>query len=162
MQHEEIELKGHIIDSMILPRVFDTIMDMGGEFDILEFEIGKKKTEKSYTKISVKAGTRKKLDEILAELQNLGASVSTIKEITLVPAGKDGVAPENFYSTTNHRTFIKHNESWIKVGRQKMDAVIVVNDTEPVCKTLNELKKGDMDVVGHDGIRITPPEWRLL
>ncbi|ODS40222.1 TIGR00300 family protein [Candidatus Altiarchaeales archaeon WOR_SM1_SCG] len=158
MQHEEIELKGHIIDSMILPRVFDTIMDMGGEFDILEFEIGKKKTEKSYAKISVKAGTRKKLGEILAELQNLGASVSTIKEIALIPAGKDGVAPENFYSTTNHRTFIKHNDSWLKVGRQKMDAVIVVNDSEPVCKTLNELKKGDMVVVGHNGIRITPPE----
>ena len=110
MQHEEIELKGHIIDSMILPRVFDTIMDMGGEFDVREFEIGKHKTEKSYTKISVKAETREKLDEILAELQKFGANISTIKEVTLAKVEKDGVAPESFYSTTNHKTFINSSK----------------------------------------------------
>ena len=158
MQQETIELKGHIIDSMILPKVFDVIMDMGGEFDVLEFEIGKHKEEPSHTKISVKAETRKKLDEILAELQKFGANISTIKEVKLVKIKKDGVAPENFYSTTNHKTFIKHKNEWVVVKRQKMDAVIVINDMNPECKTLGELKKGDMAVVGHNGIRIEPPE----
>lgn len=158
MQQEEIELKGHIIDSMILPRVFDTIMDMGGEFDVLEFNIGKHKEETSYAKLSVKAGTRKKLDGILAELQKFGANVSTINEVKLMTVEKDGVAPENFYSTTNHRTFIKHNGEWVEVKRQKMDAMIAVKDAVSECKTLGELKKGDVIVVGHDGIRIEPPE----
>jgi len=158
MQHEEIELKGHIIDSMILPKVFDTVMDMGGEFDVLEFNIGKHKKEPSYAKISVAAETRKKLDEILAELQKFGASISTIKEVKLMPVEKDGVAPENFYSTTNHKTFIKYNEEWTLAGRQKMDAVIAVKDNKPECKTLSELKKGDLVVVGHNGIRVEPPE----
>ena len=60
MQQETIELNGHIIDSMILPKVFDTIMDMGGEFDVIDFEIGKHKEEPSHAKISVKAKTREK------------------------------------------------------------------------------------------------------
>ena len=158
MHQETIELKGHIIDSMILPKVFDVIMDMGGEFDVLEFEIGKHKEEPSHAKIAVKAKTRIKLDEILAELQKFGANVSTIKEVSLMAVEKEGAAPEDFYSTTNHKTFIKYNGEWIFVERQKMDAVIVVENNKPECKTLNELKKGDVIVVGHNGIRIEPPE----
>jgi hypothetical protein len=58
MEVKEIELKGHIIDSFILPKVFDTIMDLGGDFDVTEFRIGKKKTEPSYARILIKTDTR--------------------------------------------------------------------------------------------------------
>ncbi|MBC7089792.1 MAG: TIGR00300 family protein, partial [Methanobacteriaceae archaeon] len=44
MNTREVELSGHIIDSLILPKALDVIMDMGGDFKILEFEIGKRKT----------------------------------------------------------------------------------------------------------------------
>ncbi|MEE2600889.1 MAG: TIGR00300 family protein, partial [Thermoproteota archaeon] len=39
----EIELRGHLIDSLILTRVFDGIMDHGGLFEVLEIRVGKKK-----------------------------------------------------------------------------------------------------------------------
>ena len=40
---QEIEIKGHLIDSMILTRIFDNIMDLKGDFQVLDFNIGKKK-----------------------------------------------------------------------------------------------------------------------
>ena len=45
---QEIEVKGHLIDSMILTRIFDKIMDLKGDFQVLEFNVGKKKKESSY------------------------------------------------------------------------------------------------------------------
>jgi len=35
----EIELDGHIIDSGIMEHVLDSILDMGGDFEILEFSV---------------------------------------------------------------------------------------------------------------------------
>jgi hypothetical protein len=47
---QEIEVKGHLIDSMILTSIFDNIMDLKGEFRVLEFTIGKNKTDPSYAR----------------------------------------------------------------------------------------------------------------
>ena len=43
----EIEMQGHLIDSLILTKVFSGIMDLDGEFQILEISIGKKKMMKA-------------------------------------------------------------------------------------------------------------------
>ena len=53
MYKREIELSGHIIDSLTLPKTMDIIMDNGGDFDILEFEIGKRQSDTSKAKIMV-------------------------------------------------------------------------------------------------------------
>jgi len=42
----EIELRGHLIDSLILTKVFDGIMDHGGSFEVLDIQVGKKKRMK--------------------------------------------------------------------------------------------------------------------
>ena len=39
----EIEVRGHLIDSLILTKIFDGVMDLGGEFEVLKIQIGKKK-----------------------------------------------------------------------------------------------------------------------
>ncbi len=158
MHREEIELRGHIIDSMILPKIFDVIMNMGGEFEILEFEIGKRRELPSYTKLLVMAEKREVLEDILEEVQKLGATLTEEKEVNLSPVEKDGVAPDNFYSTTNHKTYIRLNKKWIYVKNPEMDCVIVVKGEEAETKPINELKKGEMVVTGFDGIRIEPPE----
>ena len=44
----EIELRGHLIDSLILTKVFDGIMDHGGSFEVLDIQVGKKKKDESY------------------------------------------------------------------------------------------------------------------
>ncbi len=158
MHREEIELRGHIIDSMILPKIFDVIMNMGGEFEILEFEIGKRRELPSYAKLLVMAEKREVLEDILEEVQKLGATLTEEKEVNLSTVEKDGVAPDNFYSTTNHKTYIRLNKKWIYVKNPEMDCVIVVKGEEAETKPINELKKGEMVVTGFDGIRIEPPE----
>ncbi|XRO77809.1 TIGR00300 family protein [Methanocaldococcus sp. 16A] len=156
----EIELRGHIIDSLILPKVFDKILDMGGDYKVLEFEIGKRKTDPSYAKILVIGKDERHVDEILSELKDLGAEIPEIEEVELQPAEKDMVLPEGFYSTTNHKTFIRFKGQWIEVENQKMDGAIVVYPEEmrAEVKTIRNIKKGDLVVVGHKGVRVIPPE----
>jgi lysine-ketoglutarate reductase/saccharopine dehydrogenase-like protein (TIGR00300 family) len=156
----EIELKGHIIDSFILPKVFDTIMDMGGDFEVLQFDIGKHKTDPSYARILVKAKTREQLDEILGELRKVGARVPEVEELRLKPAPKDRTLPDGFYSTTNHPTYVLLDGEWVEVEDIEMDTAIVVEPEKKraYCKPIGEIKKGDLVVVGQSGIRIEPPE----
>jgi lysine-ketoglutarate reductase/saccharopine dehydrogenase-like protein (TIGR00300 family) len=160
MAVREIELKGHIIDSFILPKVFDTIMDMGGDFEVLQFDIGKHKTDPSYARILVKAKTREQLDEILGELRKVGARVPEVEELRLKPAPKDRTLPDGFYSTTNHPTYVLLDGEWVEVEDIEMDTAIVVEPEKKraYCKPIGEIKKGDLVVVGQSGIRIEPPE----
>ncbi len=160
MKVKEIELKGHIIDSFILPKVFDTIMDLDGEFEVLQFEIGKHKTDPSYARILVKGKNRRHLDDILGELHKAGATVPEIKETKLETAPKDMTLPENFYSTTNHPTYIRLNNDWVVVKNIEMDCCIVVNKAknQALCKPISQMKKGDLVAVGKEGIRVEPPE----
>ena len=41
----EIEVRGHLIDSLILTKIFDGVMDLGGEFEVKKIQIGKKKKD---------------------------------------------------------------------------------------------------------------------
>ncbi|MFQ6051963.1 MAG: TIGR00300 family protein [Candidatus Hydrothermarchaeota archaeon] len=160
MAMREIELKGHIIDSFILPKVFDTIMDMDGDFEVLEFEIGKKKVETSYARILIKGQDQKHLDEILGELHKVGAYVPEIEEVEFLPAPKDKTVPDEFYSTTNHPTYIRYGKEWLEVKNIEMDCMIVIDTKkkEALCKPIGEIKKGENVVIGKKGIRVIPPE----
>ncbi|MFQ5887465.1 MAG: TIGR00300 family protein [Candidatus Hydrothermarchaeales archaeon] len=160
MEVKEIELKGHIIDSFILPKVFDTIMDMGGDFQVLVFEIGKHKTDPSHTRILVKGKDRAHLDSILGELLKAGATIPEVEHLELRPAPKDKTLPDGFYSTTHHPTYVRLDDDWVKAERIEMDLVIVVDKAKKkaLCKPISDVKKGDMIVVGKKGIRVEPPE----
>ena len=83
----EIELEGHIIDSGIMTLVFDKIMDMGGEFEILTFNVGKLKTDTSYARLRVSAPDDQQLDAILSELHRLGARTPEISDVPLPAEG---------------------------------------------------------------------------
>jgi len=83
---EEIELRGHIIDSWVLPRVFEAVMDLGGEFEVLEIQVGKKKDETSHARLRVAAPSAPQLAEIVAQLQELGAEVVGKADVETKPA----------------------------------------------------------------------------
>jgi hypothetical protein len=104
VESEEIELKGHIIDSGVMTQLFDRVMDMGGNFEVLVFDVGKKKTDPSYARVRIMASGREKLDSILYELHRIGARSLDVKDVNLVPAEADRNAPRGFYTTTNHLT----------------------------------------------------------
>ncbi|HVN66209.1 MAG TPA: TIGR00300 family protein, partial [Methanomicrobiales archaeon] len=155
----EIELEGHIIDSGIMTQVFDRIMDMEGNFEILEFNVGKRKTDPSYAKLRVKARDEPKLGLILSELHRFGARPVEIADCHLVPAEGNRIAPREFYSTTNHPTFIRYQGKWIPVDEMKMDSLVVFDPGtgRAVCKTLSKLLAGEMVVVGEEGVKVVPP-----
>jgi lysine-ketoglutarate reductase/saccharopine dehydrogenase-like protein (TIGR00300 family) len=156
----EIELEGHIIDSGIMTLVFDRIMDMGGEFEILTFNVGKQKTDTSYARLRVTAPTEWQLDSILSELHRLGARTPEISDVTLVPAEGDRILPKGFYSTTNHPTFVKYQDEWLPVERIEMDCHIVVDEKEnrAFCTPISKIKTGDAVVVSEAGVRVVYPE----
>ncbi len=160
MEVKEIELKGHIIDSLILPKVFDTIMDLGGEFEVQQFEIGKHKTDPSYARILVKGKNRKHLDQILGELHKIGAGIPEIEALETQPATKDRTLPDGFYSTTNHPTYVLLDGEWIEVQNIQMDKPIIIDreGKRAYCKPISEVKAGDLIVIGNRGIRVEPPE----
>jgi len=156
----EIELEGHIIDSGIMTLVFDRIMDMGGEFEILTFDVGKQKTDTSYARLRVAAPAEWQLDAILSELHRLGARTPEISDVTLVPAEGDRILPKGFYSTTNHPTFVKYRDEWLPVEYIEMDCHIVVDEKEKraICTPISKIKAGAAVVVSEAGVRVVFPE----
>ncbi len=156
----EIELEGHIIDSGIMTQIFDKIMDMGGNFEILVFDVGKQKTDPSYAHLKVNAANDERVDAIISELHRYGARLLAVADVRIIPAEADRVVPKGFYSTTNYPTSIKYLESWIPVQAIEMDCLIVLDTSKLVARStpLSKLKKNDMVVVGEQGVRIVPPE----
>jgi hypothetical protein len=160
MYTREVKLSGHIIDSLILPNTLDLIMDMGGDFKILEFEVGKLKVDISNARIQVEAPNKILLGEILDELSEIGALVIEIKNVKLLISENDKTLPADFYSTTHHPTQIRYNEEWVVVENIEMDCMIVVDseNERAFCEPIGRIKKGDLIVVGREGVQVLPPE----
>ena len=135
-------------------------MELGGDFDTLEFKAGKHKSSYSYARILVKGKNKTHLQDILDEIIPLGAVPFRLNEVALMPAPENMIFPDNFYSTTNNPTQIFYKKNWIKVKGIMMDKVIVVDtkNNKAQCKPIREVKKGDLIVVGEDGIQVKPPE----
>jgi len=159
MIEREIELKGHLIDSQILSRVWNRIVELGGQYNNIEFSLGKTHEDESYAKIIVKATSEEQLKEILEEISDLGVLMPQ-SEAVLRKSEKDNTLPSDFYSTTNHPTEVFVDGTWIKVKNQRMDAVVWVSKDRKSaeCRRFNKIKKGDLIVCGTDGIRVSPPE----
>jgi lysine-ketoglutarate reductase/saccharopine dehydrogenase-like protein (TIGR00300 family) len=151
-----VEAEGHLIDSQILNTIFDTVIERGGQFEVLHFEIGRTNEEFSRLRLKVSAGTAELLQRLLEELMPLGCRAVEEQDAILRIADKDGSVPDDFYSTTNLRTEVRLQGRWVPVARQRMDAVIVVEDDTPVCRKLREVRRGDRIVCGLAGLRIVP------
>ena len=52
MVHETVTMEGHLIDSDILRRAFARIVEDGGEFEVLEFKVGKTNEDASFARLS--------------------------------------------------------------------------------------------------------------
>mgnify|MGYP003336447529 FL=1 len=154
----DVEVRGHLIDSMILTRIFDVIMDLGGEFEVLQMNVGKKKKEPSYAKLQIQGKTQDHLDKILEQVYREGAIPTVGKNVILKASPRDMVMPVDFYSTTNNTTEILLGGKWITVDNMMMDKCIVVKGNKASCTPIRDIKKGDMIVVGETGVKITPPE----
>ena len=160
MASEIVQVHGHIIDSLILPKILDEIMDLSGTFEILEISIGKRKTDASRARLRIHADSPRRLDQILRRVARLGAVPAFLRDVHVVHAAKDGVFPPAFYSTTNLPTDIRFRGRWRPVDRIEMDCGIVVDPTtgRARCTPMTSIRKGDWVVCGHDGVKVTPLE----
>ena len=157
---KEIEVKGHLVDSSILTRIFDKIMDLKGDFTVLEFEIGKRKEDHSYARLVIRGNSDDHLLKILEYLYREGATSVSVDEVKFIPAPQDMVLPDDFYSTTNNATQLFYHKEWINVKNMMMDKCIVYNPAtkSAECKTNRDVIKGDLIVTGERGVRIIPQE----
>ena len=160
MTSDTVQVSGHIIDSLILPKILDEIMDLGGTFHILELSVGTRKTDPSTVRLKVSASSQQQLEGILQRLARLGATPLTLHDAQLSRTRKDGVFPAHFYSTTNLPTAVRYQKRWLPVQHIEMDCGIVIDPTHPraVCVPVAHVRKGDLAVCGTAGVRVTPLE----
>lgn len=158
MSSTVVELRGHIIDSYILPRVWAAIMDAGARYRVLEMRVGQSETETSEARLEVSADTPEALDDLVLELEQLGATLAEVADIRTERVIQAGVLPDDFYATTNLPTEVRVNGRWLPVEHIEMDVAIVVERSTGHARTcpMHEVTVGDEVVVGHAGIRVTP------
>jgi lysine-ketoglutarate reductase/saccharopine dehydrogenase-like protein (TIGR00300 family) len=158
--YEDVQISGHIIDSLILPKILDLITASGGTFQIRQIQIGQARTDPSLALVRVQGTSEEHLQGILAQISDHGAVPTSQQDCQLVAADMDGAFPEGFYSSTNQRTEVRLAGQWLRVNRQEMDCGIVIDPRQHSarCVPMTEVHKGDQIAVGHAGVRVFPQE----
>ena len=153
---EVVEAQGHLIDSHIMENIFDKVVESNGRFEVEEFRIGRTNSDPSYLRMRIETPEQAAMDRLLQALHEFGCSLVEGGDAVLREVERDRCAPEDFYSTTNHRTHVRIGGKWIEVENQRMDAIIVVADGHAACRRLRDLRAGDRIVTGFLGIRVVP------
>ena len=165
MPRSIVQISGHIIDSLILPKVLDLIIHLGAEFEILDIQIGQRRADRSQARIQVDAPTQELLERVLAKIKEHGALPveAEAESVDLQPVVADGTFPDRFYATTNLPTWVRVNEQWIEVEAAEMDCGVRVDlkTMRAECVPIHRAKRDDLVVVGHRGVKILPMERRV-
>src|SRR5581483_4519953 len=123
---EVVEAEGHLIDSHIMENIFDKVVEHSGRFEVQQFRIGRTNSEPSYLRLKVETADNESLERLIASLLEIGCAPVESSDAALRSVEADKCAPEEFYSTTNHHTYIRNGGKWLEVEAQRMDAMIVV------------------------------------
>ena len=126
MAQEIVELRGHLIDSLILPRVLDVIMSRKACFEIQQIKVGARAQDASFARILIAHRDPKMLETILHAVARYGAEPVERREARLERAAQKGVFPEGFYATTNLDTEVRLRGRWVRVRNPEMDCGIRV------------------------------------
>jgi lysine-ketoglutarate reductase/saccharopine dehydrogenase-like protein (TIGR00300 family) len=156
MYTEIVEAEGHLVDSQILSQIFDRVIECGAEFEVVRFDLGRTNKDFSHLQLRIIAPKQELLSRTIGELIKLGCYQTKVDDALLRPAEADHVVPDDFYSTTNLRTFVRLQEKWTEVAKQRMDSVIVVDGGRAECRKLRDVRKGERIVCGLSGVRIQP------
>ncbi|MDQ1624821.1 MAG: hypothetical protein QOJ49_319 [Actinomycetota bacterium] len=156
MTSETVELRGHLIDSGVLSRVLDDILEYGGDYSIDRFEVGKTPMDESYARLTISTGEPTDLARLVMRLQTHGANLSTPGEAVLCEVEQDGVFPDEFYSTTNLETVVKLGGHWVPVEHPEMDCGIVVAGERARTIPVSDVRQGDQIVCGASGVKVVP------
>ena len=157
---EEVQIEGHIIDSLLLPKVLDNITSRGGRFRIKNMTVGQGRHDPSLAVLEVEADTEQELSDILAQIADHGAVPTQANDCRLIAADLPGAFPEGFYSTTNQRTEVRLGGHWVAVDDQEMDCGITVDPALQTarCVPMLDVTAGMLIAVGHSGVRVFPQQ----
>ena len=162
-----IRLEGHLLDSGLINQALDFIVEGGGSFQVLNFNLGEQRQSTSSAEVKVSAPSHMVMEMIMTQLIDLGAIAppQEVCDAQLVEVVQAGVAPDDFYVTTIYPTEVRVNDQWVRVQEQRMDAALVIAKTPTgliaKCKLLRDLEVGDHVVIGVEGIRtVRKPETR--
>ena len=153
---EIVETEGHLIDSRLMTEIFDAVVKHGASFEVIQFAIGRTNNDYSRLQMRITAPETGVMQDLLEELLTFGCRTTGELDAALQPAPIDGCAPDDFYSTSNHRTWVRYGGRWLEVERQRMDAAIVIENGRATCRKLRDLRQGDPVVCFLDGIRVVP------
>jgi lysine-ketoglutarate reductase/saccharopine dehydrogenase-like protein (TIGR00300 family) len=150
-----IHLEGHLLDAGMMNKTLDLIVENGGSFKVLNFNLGIERQSTSNADVRISAPSGGVMEEIITQLIDLGAITSkeTANDALTETCDLDGVAPDDFYVTNIYPTEVKVNGKWILVQKQRMDGAIVIKDDTAQCKILRDLCQKDIVVIGVEGIR---------
>jgi len=158
MATETVELEGHIVDSLLLAKVLDLILESGGDYRIDTFDLGRTNLDPSRAVLQVSMDDDAALDALLEQLQVHGANRAGQGDASMVECDTDGVLPAGFYSTTNLATDVRIDGHWHAVENPEMDCGVVVGESDVRTVPMHRVRKGDRVVVGYDGVRVHAPE----
>ena len=153
-----LHMEGHLLDAGIMNRSLDLVVDNGGSFKVLNFNLGIERHSTSHADVRISAPDHEVMEKIMGQLIEIGAIVPEEDGNNAVTetCDLDGVAPDDFYVSNIYPTEVRVNDRWIRVQKQRMDGAIVISEDAGVkaeCRILRDLQKGDRVVVGVDGIR---------
>ncbi|MFM8271580.1 MAG: TIGR00300 family protein [Gemmata sp.] len=160
---EHVEMTGHIVDSLLLPKVLDAILSRGGRYNIETLRLGQRQDDPSFARIEVRAGTAEQLERILAEVHPHGAVPAHTGDCVTAAADMDGAFPDGFYCSTNFRTQVRLRGEWVDVEDQEMDCGVAVDPEGGAarCVPMTGVRRGDRILVGRAGTRVLPPEAEM-
>jgi lysine-ketoglutarate reductase/saccharopine dehydrogenase-like protein (TIGR00300 family) len=153
-----VELRGHIIDSLMLPRIMDELMGLGVEYEIQQLDVGQHKTDSSYARIEIIAPSADLLETAVIQARAHGAAPLEEADAVFAPAPADGVFPEHFYATTNLETHVLVEGVWTPVRYPEMDCGVVRRELGPECLPLAEVRAGEPTLLAGNGVRVVPVE----
>ena len=154
-----LHMEGHLLDAGIMNRSLDLVVDNGGSFKVLNFNLGLERQSTSNADVRISAPDHDVMEKIMGQLIEIGAIVPEEdgKNAVTETCDLDGVAPDDFYVSNIYPTEVRVNDRWIRVQKQRMDGAIVISEAadgvRAECRILRDLNKGDRVVVGVDGIR---------
>lgn len=155
LESRVLHMEGHLLDAGIMNRSLDLIVDNGGSFKVMNFNLGVERQSTSSAEVRVTAPDHEIMEKIIGQLIELGAILpkDDLSNAVTETCDLDGVAPDDFYVSNIYPTEVRVDEQWIRVQKQRMDGAIVIKNHTAECRILRDLKKGDSVVVGVEGIR---------
>lgn len=148
--------EGHLIDSGLLTRMLNLVVDSGADYTVVSFAMGKVRTDPSRLELEVTCRNEEQLASLTGLLVSQGCWEKSVAEAILRPAPKDSFVPDDFYATTNRRTQVFLRGEWRDVASMRMDGVIVSRGDELSCRLIRDVKAGDQVVCTNRSVRVFP------